>query len=99
GQPFLKHAFLASLEDSGSVGPGTGWQPYHQFARDPDGTLRAAVPGYLKQHSFGEYVFDMGWADACARAGIAYYPKLLLAVSFTPVAGARVLGEPQALVE
>ena len=97
GQPFLTHGFLASLEDSGSVGPGTGWQPCHQLVRDAAGTLRAAVPGYLKQHSFGEYVFDMGWADACARAGIPYYPKLLLAVPFTPVGGARLLDDAQAL--
>jgi predicted N-acyltransferase len=95
GQPFLRHAFLDALEQSGSVGPGTGWQPCHQLARDASGQLRAALPCYLKQHSFGEYVFDMAWADACARAGIAYYPKLLVAVPFTPVGGARLLGEPE----
>src|SRR5690606_38905480 len=61
------------------------------------GGLRAAIPCYLKQHSFGEYVFDMGWADACARAGIPYYPKAVVAVPFTPVSGPRLLGDRQAL--
>lgn len=96
-QPFLRHAFLSALEDSGSVGGRSGWQAAHRLWRDERGELLAAMPAYLKQHSFGEYVFDHGWADACRRAGIAYYPKLLAAVPFSPVCGARLLGDPQAL--
>src|SRR5690606_32798063 len=91
------HGFLSALEDSGSVGPGTGWQPVHRIWRDEQGRLQAALPAYLKQHSYGEYVFDHAWADACRRAGIAYYPKLLAAVPFSPVCGARLRGDPQAL--
>lgn len=92
-QPFVQHAFLSALEDSASVGPGTGWQAAHRLLVDAQGNLLAALPGYIKQHSYGEYVFDMAWADACARAGINYYPKLLTAVPFSPVSGARLLGE------
>lgn len=91
GQPFLRHAFLAALEDSGSVGARTGWQPAHRLLRAADGRLRAAMPAYVKSHSRGEYVFDWAWADACQRAGIAYYPKLLAAVPFSPVSGTRLL--------
>ena len=91
GQPFLRHAFLASLEDSGSVGARTGWQPAHRLLRVADGRLLAAMPAYVKSHSRGEYVFDWAWADACQRAGIAYYPKLLAAVPFSPVSGTRLL--------
>lgn len=98
-QPFLCHAFLRSLEDSGSVSPRTGWTPAHALLRDAAGQLRAAMPAYVKTHSFGEYVFDHGWADACARAGIDYYPKLLCAVPFSPVSGARLLGDAQAAGE
>ncbi|MFB8829319.1 GNAT family N-acetyltransferase [Azotobacter sp. CWF10] len=96
GQPFLRHAFLASLEDSGSVGGRSGWQPAHRLLRDAAGRLLAALPAYVKTHSYGEYVFDWAWADACRRAGFRYYPKLLCAVPFTPVGGARLLGEAQA---
>ncbi|WP_043311566.1 GNAT family N-acetyltransferase [Pseudomonas sp. ML96] len=96
-QPFLRHAFLSALEDSGSVGARTGWQPAHRLLRSASGEVLAALPAYLKQHSFGEYVFDMGWAEACQRAGIAYYPKLLGAVPFSPVSGPRLLGDPQQL--
>ncbi len=92
-QPFVQHAFLSALEDSGSVGPGTGWRAAHRLLVDGQGHLLAAMPGYIKQHSYGEYVFDMAWADACARAGIDYYPKLLTAVPFSPVSGVRLLGE------
>ena len=92
-QPFVQHGFLSVLEDSGSVGPGTGWQPAHRLLVDVHGTPLAALPGYVKQHSYGEYVFDMAWAEACARAGIDYYPKLLTAVPFTPVSGGRLLGD------
>lgn len=90
--PFVQHAFLAALEQSGSVGPGTGWTPHHLVLRS-GGRVIAAAPAYLKEHSFGEYVFDHGWADAFARAGGRYYPKLLCAVPFTPVTGPRLLGE------
>ena len=96
-QPFLRHAFLSSLEDSGAVGPGSGWLPAHLIRRDAHGYLIAAAPSYRKTHSYGEYVFDWGWADACRRAGITYYPKRLTGVPFTPVPGARLLGSPAAL--
>jgi predicted N-acyltransferase len=98
-QPFLRHAFLRSLEDSASVTPRTGWAPAHQLLTDTQGQVRAAMPAYVKTHSFGEYVFDHGWADACDRAGIDYYPKLLCAVPFSPVSGARLLGDAQAAGE
>jgi uncharacterized protein len=89
--PFISHAFLAALEQSNSVGPRTGWQPRHVLARTTDGTLVAAAPCYLKSHSRGEYVFDHGWADAYERAGGSYYPKLQVAVPFTPASGRRLL--------
>ena len=89
-QPFLRHAFLSTLEDSASLGPHSGWRPEHLLHIE-NGRLRAALPSYRKWHSYGEYVFDHGWADACARAGIDYYPKLLSAVPFSPVTGPRLL--------
>ncbi|UCZ86834.1 GNAT family N-acetyltransferase [Pseudomonas sp. L5B5] len=95
GQPFVRHAFLSALEDSGSLGPRSGWQAEHLLHVE-DGRLLAALPSYRKAHSYGEYVFDHGWADACERAGIDYYPKLLTAVPFSPVSGARVLAATQA---
>lgn len=98
-QPFLRHAFLTALEDSGSVGGRTGWLPSHRLCRDEQGRVQAALPAYVKQHSYGEYVFDHGWADACRRAGICYYPKLLGAVPFTPVTGTRLLGDARAAAE
>jgi predicted N-acyltransferase len=97
--PFATHAFLAALEESGSVGPGTGWTPAPILVEDEDEHLVAAAPAYLKIHSQGEYVFDHGWADAWERAGGAYYPKLQVAVPFTPVPGPRLLGSrPQQLL-
>lgn len=90
GQPFLSHAFLSAMEDSGSVARATGWAAEH-LVLERDGQVRALLPAYRKWHSFGEYVFDHGWADACERAGIAYYPKLLGAVPFSPVSGPRLL--------
>lgn len=90
GQPFLRHAFLSALEDSGSVSPQTGWAAEH-LVLERDGQVRAVLPAYRKWHSFGEYVFDHGWAEACERAGVAYYPKLLGAVPFSPVSGPRLL--------
>lgn len=94
--PTVSHAFLSSMEDSGSVTPKTGWQPQHLCVFDHEGKLTAAVPLYLKNHSYGEYVFDWGWADAYERAGGDYYPKLQCSVPFTPVTGPRMLLRPDA---
>lgn len=93
GDPFLSHAFLSALEDSGSVGAGTGWTPAPILVEDEASHLVAAAPAYFKTHSQGEYVFDHGWADAWERAGGQYYPKLQIAVPFTPVPGRRLLGD------
>jgi len=96
--PFLSRAFLAALEESGSVGEGTGWTAAPILVEGNDGVLASVAPAYLKSHSQGEYVFDHGWADAFERAGGHYYPKLQIAVPFTPVPGKRLLGDrPQAL--
>jgi predicted N-acyltransferase len=92
GDPFLCHAFLSALEDSRSVGPGTGWTPAPILVEDEESHVVAAAPAYFKTHSQGEYVFDHGWADAWERAGGQYYPKLQIAVPFTPVPGRRLLG-------
>src|SRR6185312_6221059 len=92
--PFVSHAFLSALEQSFSVGNRTGWQPRHLLAEDAKGTLLGCAPCYVKTHSRGEYVFDHGWADAFERAGGAYYPKLQVAVPFTPVTGPRLLARP-----
>ncbi len=92
--PFLSHAFLKALEDSNSVGQRAGWVPRHLIVEDADGSLVAAAPMYLKSNSSGEYVFDHGWAEAYERAGGRYYPKLLVAVPFTPVPGPRLLVRP-----
>ena len=94
--PFISHNFLASLEESNSVGARTGWLPRHVLLRSPDGTLVAAAPCYVKSHSRGEYVFDRGWAEAYERAGGSYYPKLQVAVPFTPATGRRLLVRPGA---
>ena len=99
GDPFISHAFLAALEESESVGPGTGWTPAPIIVEDDADHLIAAAPAYLKTHSQGEYVFDHGWAEAWQRAGGDYYPKLQVAVPFTPVPGPRLLGaRPQQLL-
>ncbi len=89
--PFVGHAFLEALEASGSTSGKTGWLPQHLLVEGPGGKLLAAAPLYLKSHSYGEYVFDWGWADAYERAGGRYYPKLQCAVPFTPVPGPRLL--------
>jgi uncharacterized protein len=89
--PFVSHDFLSALEESKSVGGRTGWHVQHVLAKTSDGTLVAAAPAYLKSHSRGEYVFDAGWAEAYARAGGSYYPKLQIAVPFTPATGPRLL--------
>ena len=89
--PFIQYRFLSALEQSGSVGEGTGWQVHHLLVVDDEQQLIGAVPCYLKQHSYGEYVFDWGWAHAYQRAGIAYYPRMVCAVPFTPATGSRLL--------
>jgi len=89
--PFVSHAFLAALEESGSCGPRTGWLPRHAALRDGAGRLVGCAPLYVKSHSYGEYVFDHAWADALERAGGRYYPKLQCAVPFSPVPGPRLL--------
>jgi len=89
--PFLSFAFLEALEASGSATAETGWLPQHLALEDATGRLWGAVPLYLKSHSYGEYVFDWGWASAYERAGGRYYPKLQCAVPFTPVTGPRLL--------
>src|SRR5580704_9779819 len=94
--PFLCHAFLEALEASGSATRDSGWQPQHLALEDESGRLRGAVPLYLKSHSYGEYVFDWGWASAYEGAGGRYYPKLQCAVPFTPVTGHRLLLHPEA---
>jgi predicted N-acyltransferase len=89
--PFLSHAFLSALEESGSATARTGWQPLPILIEDQDGAIAAAAPAYAKSHSQGEYVFDHAWADAFERVGGDYYPKLQIAVPFTPVPGRRLL--------
>lgn len=93
--PFLAHAFLLALEQSGSVCPETGWLPQHLVA-ESGGRVLGAAPAYLKSHSQGEYVFDHGWAEAYMRAGGRYYPKLQVCVPFTPATGSRLLLHPDA---
>jgi uncharacterized protein len=91
GNPFVSHAFLAAVEDSGSANARTGWLPQHAVLRDAAGTVMACAPMYAKSHSYGEYVFDHGWAHALERAGGRYYPKLQVASPFSPVPGPRLL--------
>jgi len=92
--PFVSYAFLSALEDAGCVSADSGWLPHHLAVEGPDGVITAVAPLYVKGHSQGEYVFDWGWADAYARAGGRYYPKLQCAVPFTPVPGRRLLARP-----
>ena len=89
--PFVSHAFLRALEDGGATGGDSGWDPMHLLLRDGDGRLAAAMPHYLKHHSYGEYIFDHSWANAFMRAGGEYYPKMLSAVPFTPATSPRFL--------
>ncbi len=91
--PFTTHRFLKALEDSGSVGPGTGWQPRYLTAKQGD-VMIAVAPLYAKGHSQGEYIFDHNWAHAYENAGGRYYPKLQIAVPFTPATGRRFLTKP-----
>ena len=90
--PLLSHAFLSTLEDSKSVGEGTGWQPYPLLVHE-NKRLVGAMPLYIKSHSYGEYVFDWAWADAYERSGLNYYPKLLSAIPFSPITSARLLAK------
>jgi predicted N-acyltransferase len=92
--PFVSHAFLSAVEESGSAGPRTGWLPQHAALRDGGGALLAVAPMYAKSNSYGEYVFDHGWANAYERVGGRYYPKLQVAVPFSPVPGPRLLCRP-----
>ena len=97
--PFVEHAFLASLEEAGCVGPGTGWTPRYLLVHrgsGPDTTLVGAAPAYAKTDGYGEYIFDWGWAEAAERARVPYYPKLTVAVPFTPATGPRLLVHPEA---
>jgi len=94
GNPFVSHAFLSAVEDSGSAGPRTGWLPQHAVLQDAAGHVVACAPMYAKSHSYGEYVFDHGWANAFDRAGGRYYPKLQIASPFSPVPGPRLLVRP-----
>jgi hypothetical protein len=94
--PTVSHVFLNALEESGSATARAGWAPQHLTFTDRGGRIVGAVPMYLKSHSYGEYVFDWGWADAYERSGGRYYPKLLCAVPFTPVPGPRLLVRPDA---
>ena len=89
--PFVSHAFLSALEDSGSAVARTGWQPLPIAFDEADGSLAGVAPAYAKSHSQGEYVFDHSWADAWERAGGRYFPKLLIASPFSPVPGPRLL--------
>lgn len=95
GNPFVSHGFLNALEESGSVGAAAGWRPRHLVLKQ-GAAIVGVAPLYLKSHSFGEYVFDQGWAEAYERAGGRYYPKLLGAVPFTPVPGPRLLAADEA---
>lgn len=98
GGPFLRLAFLRAMVDSGSACPDTGWHPLLLTVRDAQGQLLAGSPLFVKDHSYGEYVFDWAWADAHDRAlasqGAHYYPKLLSAVPFSPIPGQRLLVRP-----
>ncbi len=87
--PFAQHAYLLALEQSGCVSARTGWQPQHLLLME-DGKAVAALPLYIKSHSYGEFVFDWGWAEAYERHGLDYYPKLVSSIPFTPVAGPRL---------
>lgn len=95
--PFVCHAFLSAMEESGSVGPGTGWKSLPIIIEDRDGKIAACLPSYLKSHSQGEYIFDQQWAHAFENAGGQYYPKIQIAAPFSPVPGPRLLMRDQSL--
>ncbi len=94
GCPFVRHEFLGLLERERCACPDTGWTPQHLAVEDDAGVLLGALPLYLKPHSWGEFVFDWGWANAYSRAGLEYYPKLVSAIPFTPATGPRLLCAP-----
>jgi predicted N-acyltransferase len=94
--PFLKYAFLNTLEETGCVGGNTGWQVAHLLVEDSESNLLGAMPLYLKRHSYGEFVFDWAWAQAYEQNNMSYYPKALSAIPFTPVRGPRLLVSPKA---
>ena len=94
GHPFLRHEFLSALEAHGCVGDAHGWWPRHIVVYDNDGTLVGLAPLYLKNNSYGEFVFDWAWADAYQRAAVPYYPKLVSSIPYTPVTGSRLLVHP-----
>jgi predicted N-acyltransferase len=94
GNPFARQEFLSLLERERCAHPGTGWTPQHLVIEDDAGSLLGAMPLYLKPHSWGEFVFDWGWANAYSRAGLEYYPKLVSAIPFTPATGPRLLTAP-----
>lgn len=96
GAPFLRHEFLAALERQHCVGADSGWTPCHLLLTDAEGVPVGAMPLYRKLHSWGEFVFDFTWAQAYARHGLAYYPKLVSAIPFTPASGPRLLVRPGA---
>ncbi len=91
GNPFLRHEFMVALERNGCVGERHGWLPRHLTASDDDGTLVGVAPMYLKDNSYGEFVFDWSWAEAYQRAGLPYYPKSVVAIPYTPTPGPRIL--------
>lgn len=95
--PFVSHAFLSAMEESGSVGPGTGWKPLPILIEDGAGQISACLPSYLKSHSQGEYIFDQQWAHAFENAGGQYYPKIQIASPFSPVPGPRLLLRDKAM--
>lgn len=97
--PFLSHAFLLALEQSGSATPATGWQPIHMVVENAHQNIVGVAPAYVKSHSYGEYVFDHAWAHALERIGQRYYPKVQVCVPFTPVTGSRLLVRPLSDVE
>ena len=97
--PFVSHAFLSTLEETQCVGGKSGWLPNYLLKRNNQGDLIGALPAYLKLHSYGEYVFDWSWADAYARYGLNYYPKLFIGAPFTPTTGPRILGETPDLTD
>jgi len=94
GHPFLRHEFLSALETQGCVGEAHGWWPQHIAAYDDADTLVGIAPLYLKDNSYGEFVFDWAWAEAYQRAGLPYYPKLVSSIPYTPVTGSRLLVRP-----
>jgi len=96
GHPFTRHEFLAALERHDCVGERFGWLPCHVLAEDADGRVAGALPLYLKDNSYGEFVFDWAWADAYQRMGMPYYPKLVSSIPYTPVTGSRLLVHPDA---